>query len=216
MGILLSDLVERLAGDVPAEDGVPSNTQYENAIKDAVRDFSERCGLEQIATLNITPGTATYDLPADFLKMISLDGLAGEGVLHSPAGLIPLPETWHERNIIRNGQITLDPTPSYTIARHLHYKAAWISTLVDEEYADQEYETMGEREARIVLLKATSIAMNKLSNAQAGSAIKYSFGAVSEDLTGGAESTKQTADLVETEYLDACKVYNGQHAMYGD
>lgn len=212
--MLLSELIERLMDDVPAEDGVPSGTQYENAVKDAVRDFSERCGLEQIGTLNIVSGTATYDLPADFLKLIRLTALGGNGVLYgSDSQLIPLSANWCETHTIRNGKITFYPIPRYTMARDFHYKAAWI--LDDEDYGDT-YETLGEREARIVLLKAKSIAMNKLSNAQAGSAIKYSFGAVSEDLTGGSDSTKVTADQMDSEYLDACKQYNGQYASYGD
>src|SRR4030067_3249689 len=107
MSFLLSDLVERLAVDVPAEDSVPSNTQYEKAVQDAIRDFSEQCGLVQISTLNIVPGTATYDLPADFLKMIALESFASaDGVLISAQGLIPISANWEDRHTIRNEQIT--------------------------------------------------------------------------------------------------------------
>ena len=219
MSKLLSALVAQLEVDVPAEDSIPTETQYENAVIDAVRDFSEQCGVEQIGTLNIVSGTATYDLPADFLRLIRLFTLGGEGVLFSSnSQIIPLSGNWTERHTIRNGQITFYPIPGYSFARDFSYKAAWIGTDIEaegSEAADVEYETMGEREARIVLLKARSIAMNKLSNAQAGSAIKYSFGAVSEDLTGGSESTQATADLMDKEYLNACKDYNGQHAMFG-
>jgi len=215
--MLLSELVDRLVEDVPAEDGVPSSEQYENAVRDAVRDFSERCGLEQIATLNVVSGTATYDLPADFLRLIRLTQLGGVGIMYgADSQIIPLSGNWCEKHTIRNGKITFYPIPRYSLAREFSYKAAWVSTLADEDYADEDFETLGEREARIVLLKARSIASTKKANAQAGSAIKYSFGAVSEDLTGGAESTKATADQMESEYLEACKVYNGQHAMYGD
>lgn len=214
--MLLSELVSRLEDDVPAEDGVPSDLQYEQAVKDAVRDFSERCGLEQIGSLSIVSSTATYSLPDDYLKMIMLESFASpDGVLQSAAGLIPVSANWTERHTIRNGQITFYPTPVYTMTRAFRYKAAWILTEAVDEYDNAEYETLGEREARIVLLKARSIAMNKVSNAQAGSAIKYSFGAVSEDLTGGSETTKAGADLVETEYVDACTIYNGQYASYG-
>ena len=214
--MLLSELVDRLVEDVPAEDGVPSSEQYENAVRDAVRDFSERCGLEQIATLNVVSGTATYDLPADFLRLIRLTQLGGVGIMYgADSQIIPLSGNWCEKHTIRNGKITFYPIPRYSLAREFSYKAAWVSTLADEDYADEDFETLGEREARIVLLKARSIASTKKANAQAGSAIKYSFGAVSEDLTGGVESTKATADQMESEYLEACKVYNGQHAMYG-
>jgi peptidoglycan hydrolase-like protein with peptidoglycan-binding domain len=219
MSILLSTLVTRLIEDVPDVDGVPSTTQYENAVKDAVRDFSEKCGLEQIGTLNIVSGTAVYALAADFVKLISLDSMwSAEGVLIAPQGIIPVGVGWEERTTIRNGQITFYPTPAYTLARPYRYKAAWVGTLLtDSGYGeDYEYETMGENEARIVLLKAQSIALVKQGNAQDGSAIKYSFGAVSEDLSGASVSSLKNAVTVEDEYLAACNEYNGTYAAYGD
>src|SRR3972149_7805064 len=90
MSILLDDLVAELAEDVPAVDGVPSTAQYENAVKDAVRAFSERCGLTRLASLAIAPETATYDLPDDFLMLVSLDSLVSYGgVILSSTGIIP-------------------------------------------------------------------------------------------------------------------------------
>ena len=219
MSKFLSELVAQLELDVPAEDETPTETQYENAVKDAVRDFSERCGLEQISTLNVVSGTATYDLPADFLRLIRLIQLGGEGVLYGAnSQLIPISTSWREKHLIRNGKITFYPIPRYSLAREFSYKAAWVGTDIEADgslAADIEYETMGEREARIVLLKAKANAMNKLANAQAGSSLKYSFGAVSEDLDGGSSSTTQSAGTLESEYLDACKTYNGQYASYG-
>lgn len=221
MSKLLSELVSKLELDVPAEDGVPSTVQYENAVKDAIADFSEQCGLEQIGTLNIVSGTASYDLPADFLKLIRLTALGGEGVLFSTnSQIIPLSgSSWCEKHTIRNGQITFYPIPRYSIAREFAYKAAWIGTDIEPESsggeADIEYETLGEREARIVLLKAKALASTKKANAQAGSAIKYSFGAVSEDLGGVSEASQKDAKTFEDEYLDACSQYNGQYASYG-
>ena len=41
----LADMITELQEDVPAVDGVPSDAQYERAIKDAVREFSRRCGI---------------------------------------------------------------------------------------------------------------------------------------------------------------------------
>ncbi|HZM24996.1 MAG TPA: hypothetical protein VFC02_24810 [Anaerolineales bacterium] len=215
MSIELSELVERLQGDVPDEGGVPSEEQYENAVKDAVRDFSERCGVTQIGMIDVVSGTATYDLPADFLKLIKLTTLTGEGVLHSSSGqLIPLSSDWCEKPTIRNGQITFYPIPRYTLTRDIYYKAAWILTGEDEDYGGGIYETLSEREARIVLLKAKANAKTKLANAQAGDSIKYSFGAVSEDLGGMSESSRNDAKKFENEYLNACEVYNGQVGIY--
>ena len=219
MSILLSDLVERLAVDVPAEDSVPSNTQYEKAVQDAIRDFSEQCGLVQISTLNIVPGTATYDLPADFLKMIALESFASaDGVLISAQGLIPISANWVEQHTIRNGQITFYPTPTFTMARELRYKAAWIGTDIeadDSVAADTDYETMSEREARIVLLKAQANALEKQSNALSGQTLKYSLGAVSVDKGSTIEEKRRKADSFNDEYLAACDKYNGQVGFQG-
>ena len=219
MSILLSDLVERLAADVPAEDSIPSNTQYENAVIDAVRDFSERCGLMQIATLNIVPGTATYDLPADYLKMIALESFASaDGVLISAQGLIPISANWEEQHTIRNGQITFYPTPTFTMAREMRYKAAWIGTDIeadDSVAADTEYETMSEREARIVLLKAQANAIGKQANALSGQTLKYSLGAVSVDKGSTVEEKRRKVESFDDDYLAACDKYNGQVAMQG-
>lgn len=221
MSKLLSDLVAQLEVDVPAEGGVPSTTQYENAIKDAIQDFSERCGLEQVSTISVVSGTSTYSLPADFLKLIWLESFTniGEGVLNTAEGLIPVSATWQEKYTIRNGQITFYPIPRYTWARELHYKAGWVGTNIDadgSEAADVEYETLSDREARIVLLKAQAIALTKQVNAQSATSIKYSFGAVSEDLGSNSETSRKSANDLEREYIDACKVYNGTYAAYGD
>lgn len=216
MGILLAELVAKLTEDVPAEGGVPSALQYENAIKDAVKDFSEQCGVAQLGTLNIVSGTATYDLPADFLTLIKLMSLgAPDGVLHSAEGLIPVPASFCEKHTLRNGQITFYPTPRYTMARDFSYKAAWILTEATDEYDNAEYETLTEREARIILLKAQAIALTKQANAQAGTSIKYSFGAVSEDLGGMSDTTRKNSNDIEREYDKACERYNGQVGVYG-
>lgn len=217
--MLLSDLVSKLELDVPAEDGVPSTTQYENAIKDAIADFSERCGMEQIGTLNIVSGTATYDLPTDFLRVIKLQSFAGQDVLYAGDGkLIPVPAGWCERFTVRNGKMTFFPTPTYTMAKQLRYKAAWIGTAVEPEGSgdteDIDYATLSEREARIVLLKARSLASQKKVNAQAGTTLKYSFGAVSEDLGGSTEALNKDVKSFEADYIDACAQYNGSYATY--
>ena len=49
----LNDLVTRLQEDCPAEAGVPSEAQYERAIKSAVADFGNRAGRVKRATLQI-------------------------------------------------------------------------------------------------------------------------------------------------------------------
>lgn len=209
MSILLIDLIADLAEDVPAVDGVPSTEQYERAVMEAARAFSERCGLEQIGTLNIVPGTATYNLPADFVKLIKLAGLfTPDGIIHSAAGLIPVPATWEERFTVRNGQITFHPTPTYTVARDFRYKAAWIPTIVDDDYDNTyEYVTMGEREADIVLLKAKALATMKVVNVSSG--MKYSLGAVSVDNSGTTAGLTATSEAFDQQFDAECRKYNG-------
>ena len=73
---------------------------------------------------------------------------------------------------------------------------------------------MGDDEAQIVLLKAKAIALSKISNAQAGDSIKYSFGAVSEDLSGASTSYQKDSETSDSEYEKACKTYNGTYGTY--
>ena len=207
----LAALVTLLQQEVPAVDGVPTTAQYNQAVKDAVMEFSKQCGLTKISSLSIVSGSATYALPANFQRMISLDALVGvDGVIIGQDGLIPLSKDFEEEWTIENGtrQITFYPTPAYSMTRYFKYKAGWVATAAD-------YTTMGEDEARIVILKAKAIAFEKQSNAAAGSSLKYSFGAVSEDLDGGSESSAQSASDMEKAFLAACDKYNGQVAFFG-
>ena len=211
MAVTVQELVDELTLAVPASDGVPSDAQYEKAVKDAVRAFGERCGLEQIWTLTIVAGTATYDLPEDFLALIEMVALATQdGVIVSSAGIIPVGASWKERYTIRNGQITFTPTPTYSMERLVRYKAGWVLDTGDEDYGvDDAYPEMTEREARIVLLKAQALALGKQANASSGSGMKYSLGAVSFDGTGEAAGLLTTRDTRESEFEDECRKYNG-------
>jgi hypothetical protein len=214
--MLLSELVALVESDVPAEGGVPSALQYEQAVKDAVRDFSERCGLKQVGTLSIVAGTATYTLPADFIKMIKLLTLTfGDGVLFSSQGLIAVPPKFTEVTTIRNSQITFHPIPTYSMARDFYYKAGWVLTEAVDEYDNAEYETLGEREGRIVLLKAKASALQKQVNAASGSVLKYSLGAVSVDKSSDVDAKATRSESLDKEYLSACENYNGQTIMAG-
>ncbi|APU89243.1 MAG: hypothetical protein DYG85_06405 [Chloroflexi bacterium CFX1] len=211
MTVLLSDLITKLETDVPAVDGVPTDDQYENAVKDAVRAFGERCGVEQVGTLNITSGTATYSLPDDFLRLIAMSALTGvDGVIVSSGGLIPVPLDYEEKWTIRNGQITFYPTPQYTIARTFRYKAGWVLTESDDDYPVEEYAEMTERESRIVLLAAASFATQKLANNAGGD--KYSLGAVSVDNSGSVEALVKKQYSLFGEFTKECDLYNGGYS----
>jgi len=201
----LAAMVADLQSEVPAVDGIPTTAQYNQAVEEAVIDFSRRCGLIKISSLSIISGTATYSLATDFLKLIALDALVGiDGVIVSDK-LIPVSKNFEEEHTIVNKQITFYPTPQYTMTRYYKYKMQWVATAGD-------YTTLGEDEAQIVLLLAKSKALMKITNDQAGDNIKYSFGAVSEDLGGASDTSRKNANDAEKEYLDACKSYNGTYA----
>lgn len=201
----LAAMVADLQSEVPAVDGTPTTAQYNQAVEEAVIDFSRRCGLIKIGSLSIISGTATYSLATDFLKMINLDALVGiDGVIVTDR-LIPVSKDFEEEHTIVNKQITFYPTPQYTMTRYYRYKMAWVATTGD-------YTTLGEDEAQIVLLLAKSKCLMKIANDQAGDNIKYSFGAVSEDLGGASDTSRKNANDAEREYLDACKAYNGTYA----
>lgn len=212
MSIAMSDLVEQLQEDIPAESGVPSEEQYERAIRAAVQDFSRRAGQEKTTQISVASGTATYDLPADFLSVIAWQGIwSTDGVLNTPQGLIPLYDGWKERITIRNGQLTIFPTPAYTVTRQLRYKAGWVATV--DDYGET-YEDMGDEEASIILLKAKSLAQKKKDDASAGSGYKYQLAGLSIDTTGGSGSSVNTAQNWENEYLERVRVYVGNVFLF--
>jgi len=188
-------------------DGVPSTDQYTRAIKDAVADFSRRCGTEKIDTLNVVSGTAAYSLADDFLKLIMLESFAtADGVLITAAGIIPLDTTWEERWTVRGTTITFYPTPSYTMARDYRYKAAWILD-------DGTYDDMGEEEAGIILLRAQAICLTKQSNTMAPEAFSYQQGDVSVNTGTQTLAVRAQLDAVEKQYVEACEKYNGNYGV---
>lgn len=208
MSKTLASLVSELQGEVPAEGGVPSTAQYQRAIKDAVMDFSRRAGQEKIWQLEVVSGTATYTLPDDFLSMIALESLTNpDGILYSPTNsqLIPIPQNYCERIIFRNGQLTLFPTPTYTLTRDMRYKAGWA---LNE--AGDTYEDMGEEEASIILLKAQADCLKKKDNASSNDAYRYTIGGVTVDTTSQAGSSEKSIKSLEEEYDARVEAYVGQ------
>lgn len=209
MAKTLADLVEELQGEIPAVGGVPSAGQYETAIKDAVLDFSRRAGTEKITTLAVVSGTATYNLPADFLSMILLDSLSNpSGVLNTAQGLIPLSASWDETLTVRNGVLTITPTPTYTLTRQMSYKAGWA-------LSSGTYEDMDDEVASIILLKAQSLAQTKKNNAKAGGAYRYQIGGVSVDTTSQASSADKSVEQLDSEYEKRVREYIGQVFLMG-
>lgn len=205
----LASLVARLQADVPAENSVPSSAQYEQAVKDAVADFSRRCGLVKIGTLSIEAGTATYTLEDDYLQMIELLTINYSGTLVTSEGLIPIdPSFTSEKYTIANKQITFYPTPGYSMDRDYRYKAAWILNGGD-------YTSLGDNEASIVMMKAQAIALSKQVNVASAGALSYSFGALSVDKGSGVENKQSRIGAFENDYLAAVDSYNGRVILIG-
>lgn len=209
MSVTLASLKEDLAEDVPAYNGVPSDSQYERAVKDAVRDFANRTGKEKILTLNVISGTATYSLPEGFLKLISIESMANpSGIINSADGLIPISSDWEERYTIINGVITFYPTPAYTLARDFRYKSGL-------HLDGLAYPDMGEDEKRIVLLKAQSLAWGKVANAVATGGWRYTIGDETVDKSKQGENVRGTIKSLHDEYLEAVDMYIGALGSLG-
>lgn len=207
----LAALVAILQSEVPAVSGVPTTAQYTQAIKDAVLDFSRRCGLAKWGELAIVSGTAAYSLPVDFLGLILLEMLSGaDGVIISNTGLIPVSADWEEEYSVINKVITFTPTPMYTLMRDYKYKSGWVLTGTT---GAETYATVGDEEAQIVMIKAKQLALEKISNsvASSGSGMKYSLGAVSVDNSGSADTSSMVTAMYDLhgEFVQACERYNG-------
>ncbi|MCP4424272.1 MAG: hypothetical protein GY803_07275, partial [Chloroflexi bacterium] len=75
MGVALDELTDRLKSEVAAVDGIPTNGQYQNAVKDAVAALSMRVGSRKQHQISVVSGTAVYTLPDDFVREIKLEPL---------------------------------------------------------------------------------------------------------------------------------------------
>jgi len=173
MTVALADLVAQLQVEIEARNSVPSAAQYEQAARDAVADYSRRRPMEKVTSLAIVAGTADYTLPEGFLRVISLEGLfSGDGVIHSASGLIPVAATYEEYTTIAGLTLTFHPTPSYSTTRDLHYAAGHVLNGSDV------YPDMTDDDARIILVKASSLCLRLQARAAAigGEMTEYQIG----------------------------------------
>lgn len=211
MAKTLASLVSQLQSEVPAVNSVPTTAQYTQAVKDAVAEFSRRCGVKKNSTIAVVSGTASYALPTDFLKLIEIDDPYSNEhhVIVTATGIIPFSELspFEEEITVVNKMLTIFPTPGYSMTRYLEYKAGWVLSGTDpnETYAD-----MGDDEAQIVMIKAKSLAIEKRANALASSGgMKYSLGAVSVDKSSGVDSLSKMVFTLHGDFVAACESYNG-------
>jgi len=192
----LESLVTRLQADVPARSGAPDSSQYEQAVRDAVSDFNRRAPMEKVAMLSIVSGTAAYSLPADFVRVISLQSLTEPGgVIVSGSGLIPTSATFRERYTIAGLTITFYPTPSYALARELWYAAGHVLD-GDDAYPDMTSDVAGQ-----VMLKAQAIALMLQANKAAQEAWSYQIGDERVSKEKLAAELRAQAQAAEQRYL---------------
>jgi hypothetical protein len=207
MSISLAELAARLEADVPARDSTPDAEQYQRCVKAAVGDLGRKAGRYKISTLSIVANTATYSLPADFLKVIRMESLVHpDNILHTAAGIVPLETGFKERYTVANGQITFYPTPGYTMDRYLHYQAGWALDATDV------YTEMGEDEAETLLLEAGSQALLLQANYFAQQAWQYAIGDERVSKEKLAAELRAQGDALHGRYLARVERHN---AAYG-
>lgn len=199
----LAELVTRLAADVPAADGTPTAAAYEAAVRDAVADFGYRCPRTLIGTLSVVSGTASYDLPAGFIRLIALAGMTGE-VFRDASGYLVPSALGGERHTLSGGRITFHPTPAYTLDRTIRYAAGY-----PYDAALDEFTGLTDDMARIALMRARAAALRALAtSAAAGAGLNYRIGDVSVQRTV-TQAHGQLAAELDAAYLDACRSLTG-------
>lgn len=206
----LTDLTSRLAGLVPAQNGALTTAQYKQAARDAVADFGRRVPRRLIATISVASGTAAYDLPAGFQKVIRLEPLAGRDVQRNAMGfLVPPPlGGWQERYTISGGQITFYPTPNYTLERTLLYAAGY-----PYDNGDDVFTGLLEGFEDIVLMKAQAVTHAQVAAAAvAGYGLSYRIGDVSVERSLTPPQNALIDDLNRA-YLSACSTLVGRIGM---
>lgn len=209
MAVALADLVSRLEDAVPANNGTPSSAQYTQAVKDAVNDLSDRAALRKRAAISMVSGTASYELPADFLGVIRLESLLSPDseALITPSGIIPVSSGFKETFTIAGQQITFYPTPNYNAARYLWYRAGYVLNSSDV-YAD-----LTDTLARIVMLKAQAICLGLQANKTAQEAWQYQLGDERVSKERLSEALAKQATALEKEYKAALEAEGGPIGM---
>lgn len=205
VGIQADLMLWRLAQTVPQPDlTTPLPEVYEQAVSDAVFQLAQDAPLLRMATLSIVAGQATYDLPSDFLYLISLSKpISMDGVLFTSGGLVPLSANYEERYQVAGGQITFTPTPTYSMSRSMRYAAFYPLD------AERTYATLTANAARVALLYAQSLVMSQQANGTAGSGWKYQIGDEMVDKSGLGKGLATQASELQKQYGAAVKQLKG-------
>lgn len=206
MTIAIATLADRLQRAVPARNDVLGD--YERLAQDAVRQLSQDVPIITAATIQVTAGQATYDLPADFLFEIELAGMPVQGgVIVGGNGLIPMGAGWEEQHYIEGDTLRLDPVPTYTAARTLRYAAQHVPV-------NGVFPRLSENGARVAMLYGQYLALLEQANATAGDAWSYKIGDESVDRRGQGASIQAQASAVLTNYQNAIRPLQGYGRQY--
>ena len=206
MTISIAQLADRLQRAVPARNDVPGD--YERLAQDAVRQLSQDVPIITAATIQVTAGQATYDLPADFLYEIELAGLPAQGgVIVGNSGLIPVGDGWEETHYIEGDTLRLDPVPTYTTTRTLRYAAQYVPT-------NGVYPRLSENDARVAMLYGQYLALADQANATAGDGWAYKIGDESVDKRGQGAAIQAQASAALANYQNAIRPLQGHGSQY--
>ena len=206
MTISIAQLADRLQRTVPARNDVPGD--YERIAQDAVYQLSQDVPIITAATIQVTAGQATYDLPADFLYEIELVGLPVQGgVIVSDGGLIPVSNCWEETHYIEGDTLRFDPVPTYSTTRTLRYAAQHVAT-------NGVYPRLSENGARVAVLYGQYVALLEQANATAGDAWSYKIGDESVDKRGQGAAIQAQASAALANYQNAIRPLQGYGSRY--
>jgi hypothetical protein len=181
-------------------------------VRDAAADFSRRAPMQKVSTINVTSGTASYALPADFIRIIRLANALNtrDGVLNTSAGLIPVSGSFQERVMVQGSSLVLSPTPTYTMERELWYMAGLV---LDSSNA---YADMTDAAAAIVIKKSQALALTLQANRATEEAWSYTIGDETVTKTQLAAQIREQAQALDGEYLAAVAVHIGPANIRGD
>jgi hypothetical protein len=210
MSIDQADLIERLKEDVPARSSIPTDNQYQRCVTEAVADLARRSGRKKIYQMTLESGTDAYDLPADFVSVITfswpsvITTSGGQGVIFgADSKMIPVSgRRFTFDYTVEAGQVTFYPTPQSALIVDLHYKAGFA-------LSSGAYAAMTEEDAEILLLLAASKALTMQSNKAAQEAWTYQVGDERVSKEKLAAELSARSKEARDQYMASIKAKNG-------
>jgi hypothetical protein len=150
--------------------------------------------LVRTALVNIVAGTATYALPADFLRLLEFRVAdAFYGVSLTGGGLVPLASDYVYRFNIIGSNLVFDYTPTFNEVRQLRYAAMHV--LTTGAYAD-----MAPTDSDAILLKARADLLRQRAASEAINGWSYRIGDESVDKKGLSDSLFKAAAELDAQF----------------